>query len=105
MRRATYRRGLRLSEAEVERRLRPLMNWRRTGKRIYRVVKLEGFTDGVRLLRRIAEIADEMNHHPDVSLGYGRMRISLTTHDEGGLTDRDFKLARRIERLLRSRGL
>lgn len=96
---------MRLSEAEVERRLSALRNWRRAGRRIYRVVRLEGFTDGVRLLRGIAELADKMNHHPDVCLGYGRMRISLTTHDEGGLTDRDFRLARRIEGLLRSRGL
>lgn len=82
-----------------------MKGWKRAGKRIYRTVKFEGFMDGVKLIQEIAELAEAMNHHPDLSLSYGRMRISLTTHDEGGLTDRDFKLARKIELLLRSRGL
>ncbi len=95
----------RLGEREVRRRLRELGSWRLAGRRIVRVVRYEGFMPGVELLNEIAKIAEEMDHHPDVTISYGRMRISLTTHDAKGLTELDFKLAGRIEEVLRAKGL
>lgn len=85
--------------------LKELGGWRLAGRRIVRVVRYEGFMPGVELLNEIAKIAEEMDHHPDVTISYGRMRISLTTHDAKGLTELDFKLAGRIEEVLRARGL
>ncbi len=95
----------RLGEREVRRMLKELGGWRLAGRRIVRVVRYEGFMPGVELLNEIAKIAEEMDHHPDVTISYGRMRISLTTHDAKGLTELDFKLAGRIEEVLRARGL
>ncbi len=95
----------RLSEREIRKMLGELKGWRLSGKRIVRVVRYEGFMPGVELLNEIAKIAEEMDHHPDVTISYGRMRVSLTTHDAGGLTDLDFKLAARIEEVLRAKGL
>jgi 4a-hydroxytetrahydrobiopterin dehydratase len=95
----------RLGERDVRRMLKELEGWRLAGRRIVRVVRYEGFMPGVELLNEIAKLAEEMDHHPDVTVSYGRMRISLTTHDAGGLTELDFKLASRIEEILRAKGL
>jgi 4a-hydroxytetrahydrobiopterin dehydratase len=54
---------------------------------------------GVRFLNRGAKLAEAMNHHPDIDIRYNKIKLSLTTHDEGGLTMRDFKLARNIDRM------
>lgn len=95
----------RLSERAVRKALEGLPAWRLVGRRIVRTVRYEGFMPGVELLKEIARLAERMNHHPDVTVSYGRMRISLTTHDAGGLTELDIELAERIEEVLRSRGL
>jgi 4a-hydroxytetrahydrobiopterin dehydratase len=49
----------------------------------------------------VAKLAEAANHHPDILIKYGKVRLALTTHDEGGLTDKDFKLARKINKLLK----
>ncbi|MET4636928.1 4a-hydroxytetrahydrobiopterin dehydratase [Mycetocola sp. 2940] len=54
------------------------------------------FSTGARLVAEVADIANELNHHPDVTLGWGSVGFSLTSHDEGGVTHRDLTLARRI---------
>jgi 4a-hydroxytetrahydrobiopterin dehydratase len=54
------------------------------------------FRSAVRLLDAVAMVADELNHHPDVRLGWGRVEFALTSHDAGGVTPRDVELARRI---------
>lgn len=54
------------------------------------------FRSAVRLLDAVAVVADELNHHPDVRLGWGRVEFALTSHDAGGVTRRDVELARRI---------
>ena len=53
----------------------------------------------VDLLNRITPLAEEMNHHPDVAISWNRVTVSLSTHSQGGLTDSDFELAERIDRL------
>jgi 4a-hydroxytetrahydrobiopterin dehydratase len=53
----------------------------------------------IRFVNRLATIAEGMNHHPDMWINYKRIRLSLTTHDEGGLTIKDFELARKIDSL------
>jgi 4a-hydroxytetrahydrobiopterin dehydratase len=57
------------------------------------------FASAVRLVERVAEAADAMNHHPDVQLGYGTVGFRLSSHDVGGVTDRDLRLALRIQEL------
>ncbi|MDQ2661406.1 MAG: 4a-hydroxytetrahydrobiopterin dehydratase [Actinomycetota bacterium] len=54
------------------------------------------FRSAVRLLDAVAVVADELNHHPDVRLGWGRVEFALSSHDAGGVTSRDLELARRI---------
>jgi len=59
----------------------------------------DDFMQGIRFLNKVAGLAERMNHHPDVSIRYNKVRLSLTTHDEGGLTIKDFNLARKINPL------
>lgn len=68
-----------------------------------RVVKTKAFADGLKLVNRIGAIAEREGHHPDLVLKWGRVRIEVWTHAVDGLTDNDFILAAKIDRLLRSR--
>lgn len=67
---------------------------------IERVIRTGDFLSGLALVTRIAVLAEKRNHHPDVILTYPRVTIRLTTHDAGGLTEKDFDLATEIDRLV-----
>lgn len=88
-----------LSDEEIEGRLRERPGWERRGDAIVRELKAADFVGSVDLLNRITPIAEEMNHHPDVSISWNRVTVSLSTHSQGGLTDSDFELAGRIDEL------
>ena len=62
------------------------------------------FASAVRLLDAVAVVADELNHHPDVRLGWGRVEFELSSHDVGGVTSRDLALARRIGEIAAEQG-
>lgn len=89
-----------LDEAAIAGRLRELPAWTREGVAITRLVRLKGFARPLLLANAVGHLAEAANHHPDLAVSYGSLRIRLTTHDAGGLTDRDFTLAARIEALL-----
>ncbi len=88
--------ALRLRSKEVDAELRKVPGWRLQGKRISSTFVLEDFEQVISFVNRLAKIAEQMNHHPDLSIRYNKIRVSITTHDEGGLTRKDFQLARRI---------
>jgi len=89
-----------LSDEEIEARLKD-SEWIREGDEIVRQIKLADFAAAVALVNRIAEVAEEKNHHPDILIhGYNQVRLSLTNHSAGGLTDVDFDMAGRFDRLL-----
>ncbi|HEX2647217.1 MAG TPA: 4a-hydroxytetrahydrobiopterin dehydratase, partial [Candidatus Dormibacteraeota bacterium] len=64
-----------------------------------RTLKFKGFLAGVDLVGRIAEVAEAEGHHPDLHLTYGSLRVDLWTHAAGGLTENDFVLAAKIDRV------
>lgn len=64
-----------------------------------RTIRFKGFMPGVELVNRIAVLAEHEGHHPDLHLSYGSLRVELWTHAAGGLTDNDFVLAAKIDRL------
>jgi len=86
-----------LPESEVGRRLRALPGWEREDAAIRRSYRFETYMAGVRFATRVAELAESADHHPDILIGYRRVTLTLTSHDAGGLTDRDFDLAARID--------
>jgi 4a-hydroxytetrahydrobiopterin dehydratase len=86
-----------LTESEVRRRLGALPGWERDGVAIRRSYRFETYMAGVRFATRVAELAEQADHHPDILIGYRQVTLTLTSHDAGGLTDRDFDLAARID--------
>ena len=91
----------RLEENEVERRLAGLSGWRRSGEAITRDFECGDFAGSVEFVNRLTPVAEEMNHHPDLSISWGTVAVTISTHSEGGLTAADFELARRIDELAR----
>ncbi len=88
-----------LDEDEIDALLRDLPGWEREGDTIARAFDRGDFAGSVQFVQRIAEPSEAMNHHPDLSISWSEVRVSLSTHSAGGLTARDFELARRIDRL------
>jgi len=90
-----------LSDYEVEHRLSSLEGWQRTrGGEIERDVQLADFAAGLEFIQRVGALAEQANHHPDILLhGWNKVRLTLSTHSEGGLTEADFNLARAIDGL------
>jgi 4a-hydroxytetrahydrobiopterin dehydratase len=78
-----------------------LQDWTLTGNVITRGFRFDDFADAMRFVNKVAEIAEAANHHPDFEIRYNKVRLTLTTHDEGGLTAKDFKLAAKISRLVK----
>ena len=92
---------MRLSSRRIKIELSRLGNWTRRGKVISRRFQFSDFAEAMRFVNKVARLAESANHHPDFTINYNRVKLALTTHDEGGLTMRDFNLARRINKLVR----
>ena len=89
-----------LSQDQVDEALRgDLSGWTQDGAAITRSVQAPSFTEGIELVRRVAEAAEEMNHHPDIDIRWTTITFTLSTHSEGGLTENDLALARKIDSL------
>jgi 4a-hydroxytetrahydrobiopterin dehydratase len=89
-----------LSDADIEQRLADLSQWRREGAAIVRELTLADFAAAIAFVNRVAEAAEAADHHPDILLhGWNKVRLQLSTHSAGGLTEADFQLASRIDRL------
>ena len=89
----------RLNDEEIGERLGRLQGWERDGDVIRKTYKGEDFMSSVDLVNRLAPVAEEMNHHPDLEISWNKVTVELSTHSEGGLTDNDFELAGRIDGL------
>lgn len=88
-----------LSDEEIERRLGDLPGWEREGDAILREFGRGDFVGSVRFVDSIVPPAEELGHHPDIEISWATVRVRITTHSEGGLTDADFQLANRIDAL------
>jgi 4a-hydroxytetrahydrobiopterin dehydratase len=86
-----------LSEAEVESALGALPGWSRSGAEIEKTYECASFPDAVAFVVRIGFLAEAADHHPDLDIRWRRVRVALTTHDSGGLTENDTSLAKQIE--------
>jgi 4a-hydroxytetrahydrobiopterin dehydratase len=83
-----------LSEDEIESKLVGF-SWQREGDEIVRDWKFENFAEAIAFVNRVADAAEEANHHPDILVhGWNKVRLSLTNHSAGGLTDPDFNMAK-----------
>ena len=86
-----------LSEAEITERLADLPGWEREGNQIRRTFTFDDFKGSMTFVNRVAVLAEAADHHPDIDIRYSKVTLTLTTHDAGGLTGRDFDLARQVQ--------
>jgi len=91
------------SEEEVLPRLVFLSGWVFSGNMIHKEIEFKNFRDAFSFMTRVAFEAERMDHHPDWSNNYNRVRISLRTHSAGGVTDKDLQLAEEINRYAESK--
>ncbi len=89
-----------LTEIEIDEKLDALPLWKRHDKNIVRELVSVNFADAVGKINAIAVLAETADHHPDLLLyGWNKIRVSLSTHDAGGLSEKDFDLAEKIEEI------
>jgi 4a-hydroxytetrahydrobiopterin dehydratase len=89
-----------LSQDEIDRALSTeLPQWRQEGDAITRSVRAPSFMDGIRLVQQVAEVAEDLDHHPDIDIRWTTVTFTLSTHSAGGLTAKDLRLAGDIDRL------
>jgi 4a-hydroxytetrahydrobiopterin dehydratase len=96
-----------LSDAEIDERLAAEPDWRRGegsspsgDDAIVRELSFSDFAAAIAFVNRVAEVAEAANHHPDILVhGWNKVRLTLSTHSQGGLTDADFQLAGQIDPL------
>ena len=82
-----------LTTKEVRQHLKTVPHWSKRAKIISRTFEFEGFLKSIAFVNRIARKAQKMNHHPDIVIRFNKVTLKLTTHDEGGITGKDFSLA------------
>ncbi|HET9110851.1 MAG TPA: 4a-hydroxytetrahydrobiopterin dehydratase [Ktedonobacterales bacterium] len=88
-----------LTENAIAAALASLPGWSRAGEALTKTYKFPTFLDGIHFVDRVALTAEELGHHPDITINYWRVTMTLTTHDEGGISDKDVTLAQRIDAL------
>ena len=86
-----------MNPAAVRRRLAGLTGWKQVGDAIQKQYTFPDFKAAMFFVNAVAGLAEKAGHHPDVTINYNRVTLSLSTHDAGGITGKDFDLAGRIE--------
>ena len=94
-----------LPQAELDRALRDLPGWSVKDGAITKTFKHESFAEAIVFVNAVAHLAELANHHPDIDIRYTNVTLSLVTHDQGGITDKDVNLAREIEEARRKAGV
>lgn len=89
----------RLSPVEIEQRVQALPDWTTDGEALYYTRTFENFVEAIAFVNRLVQPAEAAGHHPDITINYNKVALSLTTHDAGGLTEKDFQLAQTISQL------
>jgi len=90
---------VKLSDADVAKRLEALTGWELTDGKLHREFRFESFVHAFGFMTRVALVAEAMNHHPEWFNVYNRVRVDLTTHECAGISERDFALADRMNGL------
>jgi 4a-hydroxytetrahydrobiopterin dehydratase len=90
-----------LTDAEIDERLAAVREWSRSGTEIRRELSFPDFAAAIGFVNRVAALAEAANHHPDILVhGWNKVRLTLSTHSQGALTEADFRLAGEIDGLL-----
>ncbi len=93
-----------MNPTEVRAAMSRVADWRRRGKTIHREFTFADFPPAIRFVNSVARAAEKANHHPDIDIRWNRVLLALTTHDAGGLTEKDCELAVRCDALAKKSG-
>jgi 4a-hydroxytetrahydrobiopterin dehydratase len=88
-----------LNDEEITQRLSGLEGWERDGDAITKTFENGDFVGSVEFIKKVVEPAEDMGHHPDLEMSWDKVKVSITNHSAGGLTEADFELAGRIDDL------
>jgi 4a-hydroxytetrahydrobiopterin dehydratase len=86
-----------LNENEINQKLSNLRGWEYANNQISKTYTLKDFESAMRLVNQVAMLAENLNHHPDMDIRYSKVAFHISTHSEGGVTEKDFNLAKKIE--------
>jgi len=86
------------SKSEVLAKIKNLDGWKLEGEEIKKKFEFPTFPDAIKFVNKVADLAERADHHPDILINYRRVTFSLSTHDQGGITQKDFSLAEQIEK-------
>lgn len=89
-----------LSEQDIMQNLSSLDGWEQSGIEIEKQFKFKNFIHSIGFVNKVAILAEKADHHPDILVQYNKVKLVLSTHSEGGLTEKDFSLANQIENIL-----
>jgi len=90
-----------LTPTQIRTAIGKVSQWNRREKMIRRTYEFKDFPAAMRFVNKVARLAEKANHHPDIDIRWNKVTVALTTHDEGGLTNKDFDLAEQFDRLCR----
>lgn len=88
---------MKLSDSEIQEALKTLPSWELKEGAITKLYKFKDFVEAMTFVNRIAELAEKADHHPDIGIRWNKVSLTLVTHSAGGLTEKDFALARQID--------
>ena len=88
-----------LTDAEIQKELGSLNGWQRNGGAIQRIFRFPDFKGAMQFVNKIAEAAEQANHHPDIDIRYNTVTLALVSHDSGGVTQRDVRMAGVINKI------
>jgi 4a-hydroxytetrahydrobiopterin dehydratase len=88
-----------LEESQIAVAMTSLPQWQRQGDIISRTFEFEDFPAAMKFVDAVAVVAEQANHHPDIDIRWNKVTLALTTHDAGGLTQKDFELARKFDQI------
>ena len=90
------------SDAQIGQELKSLAGWEYQDGSLRKLFRFAEFMDGIRFIQKVAEMAEAADHHPDIHVNYTRVTFVCSTHSEGGVTEKDVRLAREIEQAFAS---
>jgi 4a-hydroxytetrahydrobiopterin dehydratase len=88
-----------LSKDEIQQRLKKMEGWSHAGKALQKKFTFKSFMPAIGFVNKLAEAAENAGHHPDITINYNVVTISLSTHSEGGVTEKDFALATQTDEI------
>ena len=88
-----------LTAAEIKTALATVPDWKKKGATIARTFQFKDFPAAIKFVNALARLAEKANHHPDIDIRWNKVKLTLSTHDAGGLTTKDFALAKKFDAL------